>query len=283
VRALHLCDVATLRDPFDLVFVAVKAYDTHWACELIEPLLARDGIAVGLQNGITVPTFLDVFGPERVLGCVVEVASAMYTPGVVDRHTGPEGTWFGLGGLQPSTAARAPEVAEVLGAAGTVAVVDDVLSAKWMKLVVNCAELVTSAIVDLPLLEAAKLPGMHDFMVATGKEAMRTAVQSGRRVVPIFGLADPDPDDPDGFVDMMLDAVYTSWSLPHTRTTVLQDWDKKRHSEFEELNGLVVSEQARLGGSAPANAAVVELSRLIERGELPAGAANAERLAAALA
>jgi 2-dehydropantoate 2-reductase len=36
-----------------------------------------------------------------------------------------------------------------------VEVVDDIRSAKWMKLVVNAAELTPSAIVDLPLLEAA--------------------------------------------------------------------------------------------------------------------------------
>jgi 2-dehydropantoate 2-reductase len=28
VRAFHLCDVATLREPFDVVLIVVKAYDT---------------------------------------------------------------------------------------------------------------------------------------------------------------------------------------------------------------------------------------------------------------
>jgi 2-dehydropantoate 2-reductase len=151
-----------------------------------------------------------------------------------------------------------------------------------MKLVVNAAELTPSAIVDLPLLDAAKLPGMHDFMVAAGKEAVRTALAVGARVVPIFGLADVDPQEPEAFVDRMLDAVYNRWSLPQTRTTVLQDWMKGRHGEFEEINGLVVREQERLGGHVPANAAVVELSRKIESGEVEAGPANAHRLIAAL-
>ena len=62
--------------------------------------------------------------------------------------------------------------------------------------------------------------------------------------------------------------------LPHTKTTVLQDWMKGRHSEVDDLNGLVVAELARLGGAAPANAAVVELAHRIERGEAPPGAAN---------
>ena len=38
VPALHLCDVAEVKEPFDLVFLVVKAYDTRWACELIKPV-----------------------------------------------------------------------------------------------------------------------------------------------------------------------------------------------------------------------------------------------------
>ena len=40
VRAFHLCDVATFGEPFDVVLLAMKAYDTRWACELIKPHLA---------------------------------------------------------------------------------------------------------------------------------------------------------------------------------------------------------------------------------------------------
>ena len=31
VPALHLCQVAEIRQPFDLIFLVVKAYDTTWA------------------------------------------------------------------------------------------------------------------------------------------------------------------------------------------------------------------------------------------------------------
>ena len=221
-------------------------------------------------------------GPARTLGSVIEVAAAMYSPGVVERHTPPSGSWFALGGLVPEGQAKARAVADILGSAGTVEVVDDIRSSKWMKLVVNAAELVPSAIVDLPLLEAASLPGMHDFMLAAGKEAVRTAVGLGHRTVPIFGLPEPQTGDPERFVETMLDTVYTKWSLPNTKTTVLQDWIKGRHSEVEEINGLVVREQHRLGGTCPANQITVELARRIESGELDRSPDNAKLLVDAL-
>ena len=281
VRAMHLCEVATLRDQFDLVFVGVKAYDTRWACELIKPHVKPDGLVVGLQNGMTVDPMLDILGPERTMGAVVECSAAMFTPGVVERHTPPSVAWFAVGGLHPVTQGRAAEVAEVLGAAGTVEVSDDIRSAKWMKLMVNAGELVPTAILNLPMREASRLPGMHEISLRAGLEAINTAVALGQTVTPIFGLKDVDPDDLEGFVAATLDAVYTTFALEHSKTTVLHDWMKDRHSEVDEINGLVVREQARLGGQAPVNARIVEIARRIEQGELSPDPSNVDLLVAA--
>jgi 2-dehydropantoate 2-reductase len=282
VTVYHFCEVATLREKFDIVFIVVKAYDTRWVCELIKPLVKDTGLVIGLQNGMTTDDIADIMGAHRTLGSVIEIAGAMFTPGLVERHTPPAGTWFVLGSLTSATLSREEEVAAVLRHAGTVAIVDDIRSSKWMKLVVNAAELVTSAVLNLPLLEAARMPGMHEFMLRTGTEAIRTAVAAGARVVPIFGMTDIDPDDPDLFVKRMLDAVYTQWSLPHTLTTVLQDWQKGRHSEVDELNGFIVTESARLGVAAPANQRTVDIAARIESGEREAGPANIELLLADL-
>ena len=68
VRAFHLCEVATLREPFDVVIIVVKAYDTRWACELIKPVVKPDGLVVGVQNGMTMDDVASIVGPERALG-----------------------------------------------------------------------------------------------------------------------------------------------------------------------------------------------------------------------
>lgn len=280
VRVHHLCEVAELRQPFDLVFVLVKAYDTRWACELIRPLLAPDALVVGLQNGMSIDDMCEVLGAERVLGAVIEVTSNMFEPGVVERQSPPSRSWFALGGLHPSAAARAAEVAEVLRAAGTVAVSDDIRSSKWMKLVANAAELVPSAILGLPLGEAEELPGMRRFMIETGQEAVRACLASGGRLMPIFGMSEEEIGDPDDYAVALLDRVLTDFTLPSTRTTVLQDWMKGRRSEVRQINGLVVDTLRAAGASAPRNERVVDLALRIESGELQA---SPENLAALLA
>jgi len=273
VVAKHLCQVAELTDKFDLVFMLVKAYDTRWAAELIKPVLAENALVVGLQNGMSIDDLVDILGAERVMGAVIECCSNMFEPGVCNRETPPSGSWFALGGLTPSTQARADDVAEVLRHAGTVEVYDDIRSAKWMKLVANASELVPSALLNQPLHEVVQDPEMVDYMKACAKEALAVCIGSGSKIVPIFGLKEAQ-QDPDLYAVELFDQVIAHFTFPNTLTTVLQDWRKGRRAEIHEINGLVVREGARLGIPTPANSITLDIASRIEVGELEAGADN---------
>ena len=120
VRVFNLCEAASLRETFDVVLIVVKAYDTRWACELVKPLVSRTGLVVGVQNGMTMDDIASIMGPERTLGAVVEIASNMFEPGIVDRQTPPSGTWFAIGAYDATTEGRESEVVEVLCHAGKV-------------------------------------------------------------------------------------------------------------------------------------------------------------------
>lgn len=275
VRVFNLCEVATLREVFDVVLIVVKAYDTRWACELIKPLVSRNGLVVGLQNGMTMDDVASIMGPERTLGAVIEIASNMFEPGVVERQTPPARTWFAIGAYDAITRGREIEVAELLRHAGTVEILDDIRSAKWMKLVVNASEFLASAILNLPLAEAIKVPGIREVMMASGKEAVRTALALDHHLVPIFGKSRVEENDPNHYATALLDTVLSEWTLPNTRVTVLQDWMKGRRAEIDEINGLVVAEQLKMGGAAPVNAKLVDIAHRIESGELKADPSNA--------
>lgn len=277
---LHLCEVATLREPFDIVLMLMKAYDAGWAARLIEPHLATDGLLIGVQNGMTAATIAEVVGTHRTLGCVIEVSSEMGEPGVVMRHTPADRSWFALGALTPDGHPRLDEAAAVLGYAGTVEIVEDILSAKWMKLVSNCTTLVSTAALGLPMIAALETPGMRELMVRAGNEALEVGVRDGRAVLPIFGLDDNDVARVDSVVEVLLDALYAGFVLPSTTTTVLHDWRKGRRSEAEQLNGLVAQRGAELGIATPANDALIEVARRIERGVLAPHPSNADLLLA---
>jgi 2-dehydropantoate 2-reductase len=268
VRTLHLCEVATVREAFDVVLLLVKAYDARWAAHLIEPYLRRDGLMAGVQNGMTTGTVADVVGPERTIGAVIEITSALMVPGIVERHSGPDRSWFAVGGIHPATRGREEEIASLLRHSGTVEIVEDIESAKWMKLVSNATTLVTTAILGISMVEAAALPAMRGIMLRSGEEALQASLGLGNPVLPIFGLTRQDVAHEGTIVETLLDTLLTGFVLPHSTTTILQDWLKGRHSEVDDINGHVVRTLQELGRRAPVNEAVVELAHEIEHGSL---------------
>lgn len=274
-RAYHLSDACTLNEKYDVVFLMAKAYDTRWMCEFIEPHLQDDGLLVGIQNAMTVDDIVDVVGPSRTLGCVVELSSEIFTPGIVKRNTPPEKTWFGIGSMDESTAGREAEIEALLRNVGKVSISSDILAAKWMKLVVNTMCLGPFAMLGLTLYEAVKLPGMREFISRVGTEALTAGQELGHSVQPIFGLSEEDVKDTNSLLEKMLDKLARDIG-PSARDCVLQDHLKGRYSEVDMINGLVVEEFARRGLSAPANAAVAEITRQIQAGDLKPDPANLE-------
>lgn len=278
VQVHHLCDVATFRRAFDVVLVLMKAYDTRWSCQLIEPYVAADGVVVGVQNGMTADVVADVVGVDRSVGCVIEISSMMFDPGIVQRHSPPDRSWFAIGPLDDAGNGWEEPVAELLRSTGTVELVDDIRATKWMKLVSNATTLVTTALLGLPMLEAAQRPEVRELMVASGQEALQAGAALGYPPMPIFGLAEQDLGDHDRVVEVLLDTLLAGFVLPTTETTILQDWKKGRRSEAGDINGRVVAELERDGASAPVNRAVVEVARRIEQGELDPSPANLDIL-----
>jgi len=268
VRVFNLCEVCTLNDQFDIVLLLMKAYDTRWACQLIEPYLKNNGLVVAVQNGMTTDTVADIVGTERTMGSVIEISAALFEPGTVERHTPPSNSWFAVGAVDPRAMDQAGQIAELLEHSGTVEITGDIQAAKWMKLVSNCSTLALPAILGLPTIEALRHPGMRELMLLAGQEALDAGAASGYPIKPIFGLTVEDMRQPERVVGVLLDKICASYALPHTTSTVLQDWRKGRRSEVGQINGIVVRECARQGRSAPINAGIVNIARAIERHEL---------------
>jgi len=99
VPALHFCQVAEIKEKFDLIFLVVKAYDTKWVTQMVEPIVARDGFVIGLQNGMSHLDIASVVGAERTIGAVIEIASNMFVPGITNRQNDHEESWFALGAV----------------------------------------------------------------------------------------------------------------------------------------------------------------------------------------
>ena len=267
VDAYHICDLASMTFKYDIVFLFTKAYDTRWACELIKPHLKEDGLLVGIQNGMTIDDIIDILGVERTLGCVVELSSEIFTPGIVQRNTPPEKTWFGIGGIKGSQEDREKEIAELLKNVGKVSISEDIISAKWMKLVINTMCLGPMALTGLTAAEALKVPGMRNVLLRVGAEALKVGQMMGYKIEPIFGLSKSDIKDTNRLLETLLDKLHSDIG-PAARDCVLQDHLKGRMSEVDNINGLVIERGKDLGITTPANLVISQITNRIRQGEL---------------
>jgi len=281
VRAEHMCDVCGFNERYDIVLLMVKAFDTRWMTEFIKPYLAEDGLLVGVQNGMTAHDIAEIVGAHRTLGCVVELSSELFDPAIVKRNTAPDHTWFGIGALDPSMKARLPEVREVLALAGKVDFVDDILSAKWMKLIINAMTMGIKGIVNMTAGEIFKVPGMREIMLRAGEESLIVGHELGYKNVAIIGLKPEDIEGTNRLCELMLDKITADVGLG-AKVTVLQDHLKGRYSEVDQINGYVADESEKRGLKAPINRAVTEITRRIHAGELKPDPANVTLIEEAL-
>jgi 2-dehydropantoate 2-reductase len=151
-----------------------------------------------------------------------------------------------------------------------------------MKLLANIPEMLPSAILGVPLLEAAQMDGVRAVMDEATREAYRLARRLGITMRPIFGMTAADVSDTEEYAVGLLDSVLRSYSLPDTRVAVLQDWMKGRRAELDAFSGYIVAKQQELGSTPPVNAAILEVALRVERGELAPEPANARLLIDAL-
>lgn len=273
VKALNLCDLSSARLEFDLVFLAAKSNDTRWLAEFIKPWLKPDAIVVGTQNGMNDDDIASVVGRNRVIGCVVELQAELFTPGQIQRNTTRKGSWFTVGELDGSLTPRVKEVAAIMGKVGRCDITNNIYGAKWTKLIANTMTMGPFSLLGLRNFEACALPGMFDVSVKLGRESLAVGAALGYRMEPLFGLrADEFAGSSD---ENLITTMKTLMShVGGGRTAPIHDHLKGRTSEMAFISGLVSRKGRELGIATPANDAVTELDRRINRGELAMAADN---------
>ena len=277
VRALHLCDLASAKLEFDIVFLAVKSNDHRWLSEFVKPYLKNDGVLVAIQNGMNDDSIASIVGRSRAVGCVVELSAEIFTPGLVKRNTTRETTWFALGELDGFYTPRLKELEAILSKVGRVDVTNNIYGAKWTKLIANTMTMGPFGLLGLGNRDAAALPGMFDVSVNLGRESLAVGTALGYRTEPIFGLrADEFAGSGD---DNLVTAMKTLLGhVSNGRTAPIHDHIKGRVSEMEYIPGLVARKGCELGIPTPFNDAVVEIDRRINNGLLKMDPSNFDLL-----
>lgn len=282
VRALHLYEVCTLEQPFDIVFLACKSYDSLWLTQLILPYLKDDGVLVSSQNSLNEEWIAPMVGPNRAIGCVLTMSSEVFEPGQLKRNTAMDRTTFVLGELHGRITPRLQELQQILSAAGKTELTANLWGTRWSKLVFNCIVAPVCALAGVGPAHLTQAPERVRVCLELGREALLVGQAQGYQMEPVFGLSmEEAARSPEALVDNLVKASQAEGR--EARSFFHQDILKGRRTEVDYINGLVARKGRESGVATPLNAAAVLMVKGLERGEMgpaPENIGALERLAA---
>jgi len=280
VRALHVTDAQQLakEKPVDIAFVCMKSYDTAWATTLIRQYLAADGYVVSLQNCMNEETIAGVVGWGRTLGCIAsQITVSLFDPGCVHRGAGKGGaahTVYRAGEVHGRVTARVEEVRRLVGHADSAIVTENLWGERWSKLVANVMQNGVSACTGLTGGQMVENEVIRRFSARLGSEAIRVGQAHGFALEEILHLP-PETIARAGEGDEAAMRAYDAQRFKDAgrisadqRPSMGQDMLKGRRTEIEFLNGYVVRQGEKVGVACRANAALTDIVKRVERGEL---------------
>jgi 2-dehydropantoate 2-reductase len=232
----------------ELVIISVKSYDTKEAMLSAKPLVADNTSVLTLQNGLgNVEIISELVGAEKVVGGVTNLGATLLDTGKV-RHAGKGETILGKTDGKISVQLRS--IREIFNSAGLPARISrDIKGLLWSKLIINVGINALTAITRLPNGRLIELEWTRKILRDAVTEATRIAKR--KKIKLIY-------DDPLAKVEAVCEATSANIS------SMLQDVLRKKRTEIDFINGVIVRQAQELGVTVAVNSILVGLVKTIE-------------------
>ena len=231
----------------EYLLVFVKSAATEAVARRFASLAAPQAIAVTLQNGLGNEAILKAhFGAGRTAAGVTAQGATFVGPGQV-RHAGRGPTHMCM---SDRNNARLEPLVEAFDRAGLECHLEESIdNLIWSKLVINVGINALTALVGVPNGQLPAGPDTRELMADLVAEAVAVAQARG------VELTYPDP---------LARVREVAEMTGKNRSSMLQDFDNRRGTEIDFINGAVVREAEALGIPAPVNRTVTRLVKAVE-------------------
>ena len=254
---------------YDIIFLMTKQRENAKILASIRDFLATDGVICTMQNGLPEPSVIHAVGQRRCLGCAVAWGAKTVGFGEVELSSKREKMTFALGSMHGHNKWIEP-VKEYLECAGKVTVEENFFSARWAKLVMNCAFSPLSALTGMTFGHVARERYSRTLALAILNECFAVAEQCGVEIAPIQGhnivrLFKCKSGFKRAFAKMFLPlSMHNHKDLV---SGMYADLKAGRKCEIEFINGIIQKLGNKFGVDTPVTNAVIEFVNEIERGE----------------
>lgn len=232
----------------DLIIISVKSYDTKDAIILAKGLVGDNTSVLTLQNGIgNIEIIAEVVGNDKVIGGVTNEGATLLDIGSI-RHAGKGETVIGR--IDGKIPVEMRYIREIFNKAGLETRISrDIKGLLWSKLIINVGINALTAITRLNNGRLIEFEGTRKILRDAVTEAVKVAKR--KRIKLIY-------DDPLAKVEAVCEA--TSGNV----SSMLQDVLRRKRTEIDFINGVIVRQAQELGIPAAVNSILVDLVKTIE-------------------
>jgi len=232
----------------DLIIICVKSYHTKDAIMSARSLVGDNSKVLTLQNGFgNIEIISEVVGVDKAIGGVTNLGATLLGVGHV-RHAGKGETVIGRNDGKIPVEMR--DIRELFNKSGLETRISrDIKGLIWSKLIINVGINALTAITRLNNGRLVEFEGTKRILREAVTEATRIAKR--KRIKLIY-------DDPLAKVEAVCEATATNVS------SMLQDILRKKQTEIDFINGVIVRLGQELGIPVPVNSILVDLVKTIE-------------------
>lgn len=264
-----------------ILLMTKQLYNTE-VVTMLKDYLTEDGVIVTLQNGIPEPGIAEIVGENHTMGCAVEWGATLSAPGECTLTSDPDSLSFHMGKMNGITDAQFAMVKELLEYMCPVHEEENLLGARWSKLLINATFSGLGTVVGGVFGDVSENKEVRPIALRCMKECIDVGYAAGATFAPVQGKDITKLF----YYTNPLKRAFGLFLMPIAmkkhraiEPSMLQDLKKNKPCEIDAINGVVCEWGRKCNVSTPVNDRIVEVVKKIQVGELKAEASNIQLFA----
>jgi 2-dehydropantoate 2-reductase len=262
---------------YDVIFLLTKQLFNKDVVNFLKPFLSEIGVIVTLQNGIPEPGIAEIVGNNHTMGCTVEWGATLAEPGVSILTSEPDSLSFHMGKMEGITDEQYNLVKSLLEKMCPVHTEDNLLGARWSKLLINATFSGLGTVVGGTFGSVSEDKEARKIAIKCMKECIDVGRASGVTFAPVQGkditklFYYTNPIKKAFGLFLMPIAMKKHRLL---EPSMLQDLKKGKPCEIDAINGVVCEWGKKLNIPTPVNDRIVEVVKKEQSKQLPLDRSN---------
>lgn len=255
INVLNFQTLENVDEKFDLILVCVKSYGTEETGKKIKNLIHSGSCVISMQNGIENEVILSKYiNAENIAGAVV-IISSFFEKNIV-KHTGAGKIIIGK--ISKKTNYDIDFIRNLfLESKINCLISENIMNDLWTKIIWNASFNALSVVIEATVVEMIENENSRNLLKSIMKETIVIAEAAGYKI-------------PFSKIDDNLDMKNNAGEF---KTSMLQDYEKKKELEFNYINGAIIRAGEKFGVPAPINKTITEILKFKQKKYLN-GAAN---------